>query len=253
MIVEIGDHLLHDSSLGDGSAFHSHSVSITRSLTESSPIGAAEIVTFGRVTKRTEHRFSIVRRAEENAEEAIAEWYAHDANIPFDSPLRITTSTRIITVNGNFVALGLAKRIGVALWFDYSYLGGIPTITDAEGADVSQTDRTYEAIAVAGAGNDVISLTRLQRASRVVITVAAGGGAYAHPIVLPTADRRTGDELQIKVVMPASDHPTLTFRPGTAVAPALETLTGVDDVAVTYQLLFIHTGTAWIHFDTRAV
>lgn len=251
MKLEIGDVTLHET--GDGSNLFGLSGGIERRVDESAPIGAADIVTYFRGNKATEFSFRIDRPFS-SAEEALVEWFRLEATLPGDSPLVLTTSTHVITIAGNLLQVGQPRLVGLRVWWEFRFRGGLPVVTDLEGGgDVSQTDRTYQGLSLSSAGTTQLSLSSLHRETTVKIAAGAGSGSYTQKIVLPaTAARKKGDQAHIRAELPASANPTLQFRNASDSGTLLETLTGLGGGAVTYLLEFVFDGSAWLKLSARS-
>jgi hypothetical protein len=101
-----------------------------------------------------------------------------------------------------------------------------------------------QAIAPSAAGNTSITIAALARRKVLTISPTAGAGAYAHEVYFPTANRITGDEMVVRIRMPASVNPTINLRSATAAGTVVKTVVGTG-TAFDVLWLVVFDGSAW--------
>lgn len=101
-----------------------------------------------------------------------------------------------------------------------------------------------QAISPSAAGSTSITLPALARRKVLTISPAAGSGAYTHVVYFPVASRLAGDEVLVRVRMPASANPTIELRDATSGGTLLQTITGTG-TAFDTSWTVVFGGSAW--------
>jgi hypothetical protein len=118
-------------------------------------------------------------------------------------------------------------------------------------------------VALSVTGSTTLALKCQYDRHTVLVTVAAGAGAYTADVILPQsvtgADGVSsiafglGDVVEMRIEVAASVNPTLRIWHNAASGTALATLTGEAAGARNYIGSFRHNGTAWVLWDIRQV
>lgn len=101
-----------------------------------------------------------------------------------------------------------------------------------------------QSIAPSAAGNTSITMPALARHKVLTISPAAGAGAYTHVVYFPVADRLAGDEVVVRLKMPASANPTIELRDATAGGTLIKSWTGTG-TAFDDLWLVVNGGASW--------
>jgi hypothetical protein len=101
-----------------------------------------------------------------------------------------------------------------------------------------------QSIAPSAAGNTSITMPALARRKILTIAPTAGSGTYAHEVYFPVANRAAGDEIAVRISMPASANPTINLRNATAGGTILRTVVGTG-TAFTDLWVLVYGGSAW--------
>lgn len=106
---------------------------------------------------------------------------------------------------------------------------------------------SVESYAPSAAGDStaatVSSLRYLKPSTTLIVSPAAGGGAYTHNIALSVTNHAPGDEVVVVYTQPNSTNPTVVFKNATAAGTTLLTISGA--VNKTAGARFQFNGTAW--------
>jgi hypothetical protein len=108
-------------------------------------------------------------------------------------------------------------------------------------------------LAPAAAGTSTVPIEPEIHHQLVRVTASAGGGAFTHKIVLPIADRVSGDRCEASVRMPASANPTISFHTTNDATSALHAIAPDAGAARFYFLLFVFNGGLWELWDAHQI
>lgn len=101
-----------------------------------------------------------------------------------------------------------------------------------------------QSIAPSAAGNTSITLPALARRKVLTIAPTAGAGAYTHVVYFPVADRLAGDEVVVRLKMPASANPTIELRDATAAGALIKSWVGTGTAFDDLWIVVLNAG-AW--------
>jgi len=100
-------------------------------------------------------------------------------------------------------------------------------------------------LTISAAADSTITATAQQRRIVTDATVAAGGGAYTHNIVLATSNAQAGDVRRVLVYMPASVNPTIRIYNASTGGTLLTTIPTDAAVVRSWVVETHYNGSAW--------
>lgn len=118
-----------------------------------------------------------------------------------------------------------------------------PTVAELQ----AQFDGLHEYSEETTSSADNITLTKgtaFAKTQTIKLSVSAGVGAFTSKIILDTENAASGDIARAKLLMPASENPTIEIRNATSGGTLLYTLAGTGS-AFAATLTFTFNGTAW--------